>query len=74
MTSIPDICLDGIQYRAINLKMDAKEITAYVGLLDAVPDFNTLAEAYLEEAGRALMEALESVTAARAKFESLRGK
>lgn len=74
MASFPDIALDGIKYRAQNLKLDANEMTTYVGILNAVPDFHTLAEACLKEADEALAEALQVVRDARERFDSLRAK
>jgi hypothetical protein len=66
------ICLDEIQTKARWVVADGSDLRHYCKLLSSLPDFDTLAEEAVENALKALNEAIGHVAEAQAAMQEKR--
>lgn len=66
------IALSGITRHAEWLKTSSDQIERYVRMLGDRPDYETKAEAAMEDAEKALLEALEKLRKERRRFRRLK--
>jgi hypothetical protein len=69
MTSISNI-LGGIESKAAWIARDGQGLADYVAMLAVRRNFETLAEAAMDDAEKALLEALKTVRAARKAYQA----
>ena len=69
--TIRDIALTGIEEHASWVKYSAASIARYVKMLTYQPPFETRAEAAIEDAHKAMLEALQIIADMRAVYAML---